>query len=194
MKNFFCSSEWSWKVGGSVLGLIFLLAVIFVKPIGVSTQFVIFDGILMNQVTDGVIVEDENAPSGYASIIPYLDKGGGKYAKSVANPLNYGLIFVLSMIVGGFLASRMQSERPGFDERRSPEAWRNRFGSSSLKRYMASFLGGVIVLIGARLAGGCTSGHMISGMMQTSLSGYLFALAAFIAAVPFSICLYKEKN
>lgn len=57
-----------------------------------------------------------------------------------------------------------------------------------------AFLGGMIVLFAARLAGGCTSGHMMSGMMQTSLSGYLFALAAFAAAVPTAILLHGRAE
>ncbi len=36
---------WNWKIGGIALGLIFFAAVALVKPIGVSTQFVILDGI-----------------------------------------------------------------------------------------------------------------------------------------------------
>ena len=36
----------SWKTGGLALGLVFFAAVLLVKPIGVSTQFVILDGIL----------------------------------------------------------------------------------------------------------------------------------------------------
>lgn len=55
-----------------------------------------------------------------------------------------------------------------------------------------AFAGGFIVLYGARLAGGCTSGHMMSGMMQTALSGYLFALAAFAAAIPTAMIIYRE--
>ncbi len=43
-----------------------------------------------------------------------------------------------------------------------------RFHDNPRMRYLLSFLGGVIVLWGARLAGGCTSGHMMSGMMQTT--------------------------
>jgi hypothetical protein len=57
---------------------------------------------------------------------------------------------------------------------------------------MVAFLGGFIVLYGARLAGGCTSGHMMSGMMQTSLSGYVFAAGAFAAAVPTAMMMYKR--
>ena len=67
------------------------------------------------------------------------------------------------------------------------------FGDSPAKRCLAAFAGGFIVLYGARLAGGCTSGHMMSGMMQTSLSGYLFALGAFAVAVPVSILLFKKE-
>jgi len=55
------------------------------------------------------------------------------------------------------------------------------------------FFTGILVLFGARLAGSCTSGHMMSGMMQTSLSGYLFALGAFAAAVPAAVLLYKRN-
>ena len=32
-----------WKIGGVLLGGVFFLAVLLVKPIGVSTQFVILD-------------------------------------------------------------------------------------------------------------------------------------------------------
>ena len=35
-----------WKIGGVLLGGVFFLAVLLVKPIGVSTQFVILDGII----------------------------------------------------------------------------------------------------------------------------------------------------
>jgi hypothetical protein len=55
------------------------------------------------------------------------------------------------------------------------------------------FFAGLLVLFGARLAGGCTSGHMMSGMMQTSLSGYLFAISAFAVAVPAAVLIYRRK-
>nr|NIN34918.1 YeeE/YedE family protein [Gammaproteobacteria bacterium] len=53
--------------------------------------------------------------------------------------------------------------------------------------------GGILVLYGARLAGGCTSGHMMSGMMQTSISGYLFAIGAFIPAVVLATIMFGRK-
>ncbi len=194
MKNIFYQKQWNWSVSGAALGLAFLLAVVLVKPIGVSTQFVILDGILWNLFSDEVVIQDAGAANGYSSTNPYLNKSGGKYAKSIARPLNYSFVFVLAMIAGGFLASKLQLSRPDKKELVSPEVWRRRFGESSAKRYLFAFMGGLLVLFGSRLAGGCTSGHMMSGMMQTALSGYLFAIGAFALAVPAAICFYKEKK
>lgn len=194
MKNFLYQKQWNWKISGIALGLAFLLAVVLVKPIGVSTQFVILDGIIWDFFSNEVVVEDIKAPKGYSSTNPYLNKSGGKYAKNVAKPLNYSFIFVLAMLAGGFLASKLQSAQPDKKELIAPEVWRSKFGNSSAKRYIVTFVGGVLVLLGSRLAGGCTSGHMMSGMMQTSLSGYLFAMGAFAMAVPVAIFMYREDK
>ena len=179
----------NWKTGGVLLGLVFFLAVLLVKPIVVSTQFVILDGILWNAADSGVVTQAEE---GYTSTNAYLAKSDGKYAKAVANPLNYSFLFVIAMAVGGFL-SAMARGGIGRDERTMPALWRANFGDAPWKRYAVAFLGGFIVLYGARLAGGCTSGHMMSGMMQTSLSGYIFAAGAFAAAIPVAMILYRKE-
>ncbi len=181
--------QWSWLKGGLVLGAVFLLAVILVKPIGVSTQFVIFDGIVWNMFSDEVVQVDPSANSGYSSSNAYLDKSGGKYAKNIENPWNYSFIFILAMIGGGVLSVVLQKGRISDDDKVSPEVFRK---SGHGNRYLVSFIGGVLVLFGARLAGGCTSGHMMSGMMQTSLSGYLFALGTFAAGIPVAIFFYRK--
>lgn len=194
MKNILFQKEWDWKISGFALGFIFLIAIVFVKPIGVSTQFVILDGIIWNSISDNVVVENESASSGYSSSNAYLNKSGGKYAKNIANPLNYSFIFVLAMALGGFVAFRLKHNKDGKTKLANNEIRVCRYWNSNSKRYIAAFVGGFIVLIGARIAGGCTSGHMMSGMMQTSLSGYLFTLGAFIVAVPVAIFLYKEEK
>ena len=190
MKNFIYQSQWGWLSSGVSLGIIFLLTVAFVKPIGVSTQFVILDGIIWNLFSDQIIVKDSNAKKGYSSPNTYLNKSGGKYAKNIANPFNYSFIFVLSMIAGGFVASRLQSNSNRKNKSITPMVWTDSY-ESSLGRYMFAFAGGFLALFGARLAGGCTSGHMMSGMMQTSLSGYLFAMGTFAVAIPVAIFMYK---
>lgn len=192
MSHFLYLKKWSWLASGIALAIAFLLAVALVKPIGVSTQFVILDGIIWDGIFDEVIVEDSTAKSGYTSTNAYLNKSGGKYAKHASNPLNYSFVFVISMVLGGFIASKMQSSNAKIDDPISPPIWKERFGDAAPSRLFTAFVCGALVLFGARLAGGCTSGHMMSGMMQTSISGYLFALGAFAVAIPVSILIYKR--
>lgn len=180
----------NWKLGGVLLGLVFFMAVLLVKPIGVSTQFVILDGIIADIANPELVTKVED---GYTSTNAYLAKSSGKYAKSVANPINYSFIFVIAMMLGAFVSS---IARGGIDsdEKRVPAIWRANFGNSQLKRYAVAFVGGFVALYGARLAGGCTSGHMMSGLMQTSLSGYIFTLGAFAAAIPVALFMFKEEG
>jgi len=180
---------WNWKLGGLALGGVFFLAVLLVKPIGVSTQFVILDGVLWNAVSSELVTV---TPEGASSTNAYLDKSNGKYAKSVANPLNYSFVFVLAMALGAFVSTRLKGGLSA-DEKTAPALWRANFGGGAPKRMIVAFLGGMIVLYGARLAGGCTSGHMMSGMMQTAVSGYIFAAGAFLAAVPTALFFYGRE-
>lgn len=184
---------WNWWTGGLALGLVAALAVFLVKPIGVSTQYVITDAIIWDALDDEVIVDGADSKTGYASPNAYLDKSGGKYAKNAANPINYSYVFVLAMILGGFIAARSSGSKLEGEEKFMPAPWRERFGNSRWPRYLAAFGGGFLVLFGSRLAGGCTSGHMISGMLQTSLSGYLFAAGVFAAAIPLALFMYSKR-
>ncbi len=178
----------NWKIGGVALGLVFFLAVALVKPIGVSTQFVILDGIIGDAVNAELVSKTEE---GYTSTNAYLAKSNGKYAKNIANPLNYSFVFVVAMMLGAFASSRLRGGN-GAEENKLPAVHYETFGDTPVKRYMMAAIGGFIVLYGARLAGGCTSGHMMSGMMQTALSGYIFAAGAVAAAVPVAMMMYRK--
>ena len=75
----------NWKLGGLLLGGVFFLAVLLVKPIGVSTQFVILDGILWDAANPDIVVVDETAKSGYSSPNAYLNKSGGNMPRVSPN-------------------------------------------------------------------------------------------------------------
>ena len=68
------NGQLNWFKGGLLLGAAFLLAVAFVKPIGVSTQFVIADGIIWNLFSDKVVQKTAESKSGYASPNAYLSE------------------------------------------------------------------------------------------------------------------------
>jgi len=188
------NKKFTWLKGGLLLGAVFLAAVWIIKPIGASTEFVLVDGMAWNIVSPGLITKTDGAEQVYTSTNAYLNSGKGKMAEGVANPFNYGVVFVLSMVLGGFLSGLFSKKKLADIDKLSPKVWRDKFGVTNNKRFLYAFIAGFFVLFGARLAGGCTSGHMMSGMMQTSLSGYLFAAGVFAAGIPVAILFYKPNK
>jgi len=62
----------------------------------------------------------------------------------------------------------------------------------SIKRIAEAVLGGFFLMIGARLANGCTSGNGISGSLQLALSGWVFFLTIFVSGVAAALLFRKE--
>ncbi len=170
----------SWKVAGVSLGLLLTLATFLVKPLGVSTQFVVTDAVVMHAV----------APEATEKNV-YLAKYGEKEAWGIG----YGWMLVFGMFVGGLVTSRVfKSRQPEVDKGSMPKMWEAVFGGSRQKRFAAAFFGGALLLFGARLAGGCTSGHMISGMSQLALSSFIFAIFTFGSAIAMAHLLYRQRG
>jgi uncharacterized membrane protein YedE/YeeE len=170
----------SWRAAGISLGLLLVLATALVKPLGVSTQFVVTDAALAHRVSRQFA--EQNA---------YLAKYGEKENWGVG----YGWMLVFGMLVGGFATSRLLGSRqPEQDRGSMPALWESQFGASHAKRYLAAFTGGVLLLFGARLAGGCTSGHMISGISQLALSSLLFGIVTFAVAIIAARFLYRSRG
>ncbi|MDC0802144.1 YeeE/YedE thiosulfate transporter family protein [Clostridium paraputrificum] len=185
----------NWIKGAIVLGFSFFIAILLVKPIGVSTQFSVLSGIVHTAVDSDVIVEDSSRETGYKSSNAYYDKSEGKLAKSIKNPLNYDFIFVLSIPVGGYLGYLLFSRKKKNEEDNNVESCvLDDNKKSFIRKYVPSFIGGFLLLYGARMADGCTSGHMMSGMMQGSISGYVFAISVFATAIPTAIIVKKIKK
>ncbi|MBP9649987.1 MAG: YeeE/YedE family protein [Syntrophaceae bacterium] len=98
------------------------------------------------------------------------------------------------LIIGIFLGSLISSlTDKSFQVEKVPPIWRERFGFSMTKRGAGAFLGGIVAMIGARLADGCPSGHGLSGMMQLSASSFV-ALALFFAAGALTAALVYRRR
>jgi len=69
--------------------------------------------------------------------------------------------------------------------------WVARFGDSIALRAIITFAGGMLMAFGARLAGGCTSGHGISGTLQLNLASWIAVICIFIGGVGVAIPLFK---
>lgn len=173
----------NWMFKAVLLGLVFFIAVLLVKPVGVSTQFSMLSGLMHNSVTNTVTVVDESKQL-YTSSNAYYAKSSGKLIKAMQNPINYDFLFVLAIPLGAYAAARLLKDK-------QQKAVAENKPVSNAKLFLNGFIGGFIILYGSRMAGGCTSGHMMSGMMQGSISGYVFAAAVFLAAIPTAILLKK---
>lgn len=187
-----------WIKGAIILGLSFFISILLVKPIGVSTQFSVLSGMIYNTVDKDLITQDSTRESGYKSTNAYLDKNDGALAEEIMNPINYEFIFVLAIPLGSYIGYKT-SKKNKFEE---DEIYENDSASEScslndkgfIGKYLPFFLGGFLLLFGARFAGGCTSGHMMSGMMQSSVSGYVFAGVVFAIAIPTAIITKKLSS
>ncbi len=106
-----------------------------------------------------------------------------------APSLSYGTLFLLGVMLGASAASLWAGQ---FHVETVPAAWRRRFGPSIMRRSAAAFVGGAIEMYGARLAGGCASGHGISGTLQLALSSWVFTVVMFGTAVLFGLYLFGD--
>lgn len=89
--------------------------------------------------------------------------------------VDWQFMLVLGIFFGALIAATTDRS---FKLESVPPIWKERFGSSRGRRAIFAFLGGIVAMIGARLADGCPSGHGLSGMMQLSVSAFI-ALAMF---------------
>ena len=170
----------SWKVAGVSLGLLLTLATFLVQPLGVSTQFVVTDAIVAHKVAPEATEKNT-----------YLAKYGEKEGWGIG----YGWMLVFGMFAGGLVTSRvLANKQPEEDKGSMPKMWEAVFGGSRNKRFAAAFVGGVLLLFGARLAGGCTSGHMISGISQLALSSFVFGIFTFATAIGVAHLMYRKRG
>lgn len=136
------------------------------------------------------------ASSFYATLAGYVGKLFAKkhtesldYYKSNPPAVDWGFIFVVFTIIGGFIAAWTGDE---FRNEWLHPMWVDRFGENSiLLRGVIGFLGGLLMAFGARLAGGCTSGHGISGTLQLNVGSWLTVICMFLAGVGTAMLLFS---
>jgi uncharacterized membrane protein YedE/YeeE len=100
------------------------------------------------------------------------------------------LLFLTGALISGIVISLFRKE---FKITLIHSNWEKYKGNSVLKRVIWSFIGGFILIIGARMAGGCTSGHILSGGMQLALSSLVFAGFVFAGLLVTGKYFYSKK-
>ncbi len=147
-----------WVSLGIAFGILSTISIALYGPIGVSGAYSRVIGKTLKAITPG-----------FAASNAYVAKFGALLTNENME--------VVGLLIGGFLAAR-------FAGYRAPKVEMVHAGEHTTgRRYWDAFLGGFLILFGARLAGGCTSGHIISGMTQLALSGIVFAAMVFGAGI-----------
>ena len=133
---------------------------------------------------------------GASTAYPYLaDLFTGKtqndYFTKIQVPGHWEVLLLTGAFISGIVISLLRKE---FKFTIIHSNWGKYKGNSVSKRLIWSFLGGFILIIGARMAGGCTSGHILSGGMQLSLSSLSFAVFVFAGLLITGKYFYKAAR
>ena len=175
----FSAERWNPYLAGSLVGVlatltVLLSTVILEKPkyLGASTTFVRVAGL-----AEQTISTEHVAPNAY-------------YSKTKVK-VDWQMMVVAGIFLGALLASRLGGSS---HLETVPPIWRDRFGDSAVLRAVAACIGGAVLLFGARLAGGCPSGHGLSGNMQLAVSGLLALVFFIFAGVITARLIYGKRS
>lgn len=172
----FLFGTWHWAVSGFLIGLIMLVLVYFGKSFGMSSN-------LRTLCT-----------------IAGADKFSD-FFKLDWREQKWNLAIVLGAILGGFVAyhfmqngtevainpetinqlSTMHIDAP--NGKLVPDALFSVNAMLSLKGFVLLFLGGLLIGFGTRYAGGCTSGHAISGLSNFQIPSLIAVIGFFIGGL-----------
>jgi len=131
--NWFKKKEWSPYLAGALSGIVLILSVwIAGKFFGASTTFARSAG-MIEQLFGA---ERVAAMSYFIKYVPKID---------------WQWMFVVGVLIGSLIASITSGT---FRWQAVPDMWEKRFGPIRAKRGIIAFIGGVIAIFGARLAGG----------------------------------------
>lgn len=167
---------WPWYVAGPLIALTMFLLLLVGKKFGMSSNL-----------------------STICSI-----GGAGKYSdffKFDWRAYRWNLVVVLGAVIGGFIASKYMSDNtvtinPVIAQELSEDYGINSAGQAYLPPELFAsqqltdpfvlailIIGGFLVGFGARYAGGCTSGHAISGLSNLQLPSLIAVIGFFIGGL-----------
>jgi len=163
---------WSPYLAGAVIGLLQIPTFILMDTaLGASSSFV----------------------TAAAHILSFVDAGSTQvkyFASHMWGAKNWWQVaVVIGIALGAFISMRLS----GANRQTISPVWNRTTGTTSLAaRAPIAFLGGFIMLFGARIAGGCTSGHGVSGMAQLAVGSTLAVAAMFAGGIITAMLLRRS--
>ena len=172
----FILQPWAWYIGGPLIALTLFLYFYFGKNFGASTNF-----------------ETLCTIAGADKVSDYFKKDWKEQS--------FALLFVVGLIIGGFISSQYLIPEQTIDLNPKTVQELTDLGFSnvanqyfpdeifsdevvfSLKGFLILLVSGLLIGFGTRYAGGCTSGHAITGLSSLQLPSLLAVIGFFIGGI-----------
>lgn len=165
--------RWSPYVVGVGIGVLSWFAFLTANhPLGITTPFEHTAALIGKALMPGAAADN-----------PYYINESPK--------IGWEWMLVVGVFIGGLLSARLSRDH---NRMNVPPLWAWRFGPSVPMRFAAAFGAAALMMFGARLADGCTSGHGISGTLQLALSSSVFVVLIFAAAVATAFLAYGKEG
>ncbi len=155
---------WSPYVAGIVIGLLQVPAFLIIETaLGASSSYVTVGGLVGSWIDPSIV---------------HIDYVARHVATTAKNWWQVALVGGIA--IGALLSMKLSGTRR---QAISP-IWSRALGSSSPGlRYAVAFGAGFLMLIGARIADGCTSGHGLSGLAQLSVGSTVAVIGMFAGGI-----------
>ena len=127
-----------------------------------------------------------------ANMIFNLDPQTYEYAAKIEAGGAWEGVMLIGVFFGGLFMSVFVTKT--FHISYIPTLWKERKNKSIVSRMVWSFIAGFLLVFGARLAGGCNAGHILSGGSQIAVSGIIFAFVALGTGMITGRFFYKKKG
>lgn len=164
---------WSPYVAGILIGLLQIPAFLLIETaLGASSSYVTVGGMIASWIDPSILDID------------YVARHVAATAKNW-----WQVAFVASVALGAFLSMRLSGAR----RRTISPIWARALGSAAPgRRYAVAFLGGFLMLFGARIADGCTSGHGLSGIAQLAVGSTVAVAAMFAGGIGAAVLMLRR--
>ena len=161
---------WSPYVAGIGIGILASLSLLLSdRTIGCSTPFARASGAI-ERLFGGDKVLDRPY---YKKYVPKLEWDG---------------MLIIGILIGAFISVLLSGS---FGLKWVPDLWMSTFGNTPILRLIVSLVGGILMGIGSRWAGGCTSGHGISGTLQLAISSWLSVVCFFVGGIATAVLIFR---
>ncbi|MDD3642390.1 MAG: YeeE/YedE thiosulfate transporter family protein [Candidatus Krumholzibacteria bacterium] len=164
------AASWSpYAVGAGIGALSWLTFLLSDRAIGCSTAFARTSGMLERLVRGRAVDEKP-------------------YYRQFAPMIDWEWMLVAGIVIGAAASALLSQD---LQWRWVPPLWEASFGPAPVPRIAAALFGGFCIGLGSRWAGGCTSGHGISGTMQLGAASWIAAICFFVGGVAVAHVLFR---